>query len=185
MATVGIHHVSFTVTDLERTIAFYRDVVGMRLVGRKHRLATDLGTALFGEPETEQTGAAPEPVGAAPEPASARTGQPAEILIADMELSGTRVEFIQYVDPPARPYPGDPSMAGSAHIAILAQDIESEFRRLQAAGIRFHTPVRTVRDPGRPEWLWCYFRDPDGICVELVESVEAVGEEGQAASRQE
>ncbi len=138
---------SFTVTDLERTVAFYRDVVGMRLVGRKHRQADDLGAALFGDGP-----------------------RAAEILIADMELGGFRVEFIQYVDPPVLPYPGDPSVAGSAHIAILATDIESEYRRLLAAGVRFHTPVRAVRDPGRPVWKWCYFRDPDGICVELVES---------------
>ena len=49
MAIAGIHHVSLTVTDLERTVAFYRDVVGMRLVRRKHRQAADLGTALLGD----------------------------------------------------------------------------------------------------------------------------------------
>jgi lactoylglutathione lyase len=153
----GIHHVSFTVTDLERTIAFYQDVVGMRLVGRKHRQAADLGTALLGDGMAGEAGAA-------------------EILIADMELGGARVEFIQYVAPATTPYPGDPSVAGSAHIAVVARDIESEFRRLQAAGVRFHSPPRTIRDPGRPVWRWCYFRDPDGICVELVESVETAEE---------
>lgn len=147
---------SFTVTDLERTVTFYRDVIGMRVVTRKHRRGHDLGTALFGE-----------------EAAGRRATSPAaEILIADMELGDVRVEFIQYLDPPARPYPGDPSVAGSAHIAILTEDIEGEYRRLSTAGVRFHTPVRTVHDPGRPVWKWCYFRDPDGICVELVESLE-------------
>jgi lactoylglutathione lyase len=162
MAVVGIHHISCTVCDLEQTVAFYQNVVGMRLVGRKHRRAVDLGTALLG----------------------AGSGSPhnAEILIADMELGGTRVEFIQYVQPATRPYPGDPSVAGSAHVAILTRDIESEFRRLQAAGVSIHTPVRTVRDPGRPEWRWCYFRDPDGICVELVESLEAPGGEPPAGA---
>ena len=176
MAIAGIHHMSFTVADLERTVAFYRDVVGMRLVERKHRQAADLGTALFGEPEGGLAGAAPHLAGAARDSGVAGDlcVQSAEILIANMELGGVRMEFIQYVDPAGRPYPGDPSVAGSAHIAILTQDIESEFRRLQAAGVRFHTPVRTVRDPGRPVWRWCYFRDPDGICVELVESQEEV-----------
>ncbi len=167
MTIAGIHHVSFTVTDLERTVDFYQNVVGMRLVGRKHRQAGDLGTALFGEEAREDRGA--------------------EILIADMELGGTRVEFIQYVQPATKPYPGDPSVAGSAHIAILTRDIESEIRRLQAAGVRFHTPVRTLRDPGRPEWRWCYFRDPDGICVELVESGETAGGDtpsGEAVDRE-
>ncbi len=166
MTVAGIHHVSFTVADLERTVAFYQEIVGMRLVGRKHRSANDLGTALFGRP------AGPEAGPPTHLDAGARTAPyPAEILIADMELGGLRVEFIQYVRPATAAYPGDPSVAGSAHLAILTLDIESEYRRMQAAGVHFHTPVRTVSDPDRPLWRWCYFRDPDGIVVELVESV--------------
>ena len=65
-----------------------------------------------------------------------------------MQLGGSRVEFIQCVAPSSRVYHGDSS----------------------AAGVRFHTPVRTVRNPGRPVWRCWYLRDPDGICVELVES---------------
>jgi len=130
--------------------------LGFRLLGRKHRRAADLGDALFG----------------AHEGAASRS---AEILIADMQLGDAQLEFIQYVDPASRPFHGDPSRAGSAHVALLSDDIESDHRRLESAGVRFHTPVRTVHDPGRPAWRWCYFRDPDGICVELVQSGEACG----------
>jgi catechol 2,3-dioxygenase-like lactoylglutathione lyase family enzyme len=170
MTIVGVHHVSFTVSDLERTVDFYQNVLGMQLCGRKHRRAADLGTALLGT----------APVGAlaARGPEDESSSEEAEIVIADMELGGTRVEFIQYVDPASRPYPGDPSVAGSAHLAIQTDDIEEEFRRLQAAGVRFHTAVRAVQDPGNPLWRWCYFRDPDEICVELVES--GGSEDGEA-----
>jgi catechol 2,3-dioxygenase-like lactoylglutathione lyase family enzyme len=156
VGTVGIHHTSFTVTDLERTVAFYEGVVGMHLLGRKHRRGADLGTALLG-------------------PASDNRSAGAEILIADMALGDARVEFIQYVVPAGKPYQGDPSVAGSAHIALLTDDIEAEYRRLEEAGVRFHTPVRTVDEPGKPWWKWCYFRDPDGICVELVQRGEDAG----------
>jgi tRNA(Arg) A34 adenosine deaminase TadA/catechol 2,3-dioxygenase-like lactoylglutathione lyase family enzyme len=179
MTLIGVHHVSFTVTDLERTISFYRDVVGMRLLERKHRRADDLGTALLGEGGRSAGAATAGAIGAVDAGSAGPRGAAAEILIADMELGGTRVEFIQYVDPASRPYPGDPSVAGSAHVALLTRDIEGEFRRLQTAGVRFHTPVRTVRDPGKPVWRWCYFRDPDGICVELVESGGPAPEDGE------
>lgn len=151
MALLGVHHTSFTVVDLERTIAFYRDLLGFRLIGRKRRSSADLGSALLG---------------------STRNARPtaAEILIADMDLGETQVEFIQYVRPASGPFPGDPSLGGSAHIAIRTDDIEQEYLRLRAAGVEFHSPPRTVQDPGKPVWRWCYFRDPDGICVELVES---------------
>lgn len=137
-------------------------------MGRKHRAAADLGDALFGT--------------AAPREATAGTAdhatRPAEILIADMELGDTRFEFIQYVEPPSTPFHGDPSSAGSAHVALVSDDIERDYRRLQAAGVRFHSPIRTVRDPGRPEWRWCYFRDPDNLCVELVQSGEDASHAG-------
>lgn len=164
MAVVGIHHTSFTVTDLERTIAFYEDLVGMRLLGRKHRRGADLGTALLGRGSPEFGSLEPGSDSAS-----------AEILIADMALGNARVEFIQYVTPPGGPYQGDPSVAGSAHIALLTDDIEGEYRRLEKAGVKFHTPVRTVHDPGKPWWKWCYFRDPDGLCVELVQNGEGAG----------
>ena len=168
---VGIHHTGFTVTDLERTVAFYENVVGMRLVGRKHRRAPDLGTALMGPGEIPAPRAG-ERVGARPLTAEP---MPAEILIADMALGAARVEFIQYMEPPVTPYAGDPSVAGSAHIAILTDDIEAERLRLERAGVVFHTEVRTVHDPGKAPWKWCYFRDPDGICVELVQSGDTAG----------
>ncbi len=184
VGVAGIHHVSFTVSDLERTVAFYRDVVGMREVRRKRRRAADLGTALFGP--SPRTGAAGNDSTAGRTDTDAGAVDAAEttaadILIADMELGGLRVEFIQYLEPESGPYPGDPSVAGSAHLALLTRDIDGEYRRLQEAGVCFHTPVRTVRDPDRPLWRWCYFRDPDGICVELVESDEM--ESGEAPAK--
>ena len=37
------------------------------------------------------------------------------------------------------------------------------------AGVHpFHTPVRTVSDPGRPVWKWCYFRDPEGNRIQVI-----------------
>jgi catechol 2,3-dioxygenase-like lactoylglutathione lyase family enzyme len=101
--------------------------------------------------------------------------QPAEILIADMVVGDSLIEFIQYLQPRSLPYHGNPSVAGSAHIALRTDDIESERARLEEAGVRFHTPIRTVEDPETTPWRWCYFRDPDGICVELVQGGEPTG----------
>lgn len=199
MAIQGVHHVSFTVSDLERSVDFYCRLLGFQLVGCKHRQAPDLGDALRGPralrppeahssaPEVQQPLPQAQPSAAGveqpaqraelrvqgpelPAQGAERPTQPADILIADLELAGTRLELIQYVDPTTRPYHGDPSVAGSGHLALLTDDIEREIQRLRAAGVRFHGPARTICDPGRPVWRWCYFRDPDGICVELVQS---------------
>ena len=68
MRLTDVHHVSFTVTELERTIVFYRDVLGFELVGRKRRNYPGLACGLFGEGQPP-------------------TGE-AEILIADMQTEG-------------------------------------------------------------------------------------------------
>ena len=147
-----LHHASFTVTNLERTVDFYQRLLGFRLLARKHRNDPGLGTALFGSGKGNQ-----------------RTV--ADILIAHMELDGAGIEFIQYVDPASAPYHSDPSVAGSGHLAIYVDGIESERERLLAAGVEFHTSVSVIQDPGSSVWKWCYFKDPDGIVVELVERV--------------
>ena len=75
----------------------------------------------------------------------------AEILIADMALG--RPGGVHPVCGAARrPYAGDPSVAGSAHIALITEDIEAEYHRSRSAGVWFHTPVRIVNDPGKPSW---------------------------------
>ena len=150
MTIVKLHHASFTVTDLDRTVDFYQRLLGFELVSHKHRDAPQLGTALLG-------------------PGISREQEDADIRLVHMELSGTGGEFIQYRDPGSEPYHGDPSGAGSGHLAIAVRDIEAERERLIAAGVEFHSPVRVIHDPGSPVWKWCYLRDPDGIVVELVE----------------
>lgn len=149
MSFSGIWHVSFSVTDIERTIAFYQNL-GFTVRERNRNEYEGLGEALFGTKWGIQQ-------------------SHADLLFVMMEFGGLTIEFIQYLDPVAKPYHLDPSVAGSAHIAFRVTDIESERQRLESLGIEFHSPVNLSRISGRK---WCYFRDPDGIILELVETPE-------------
>ena len=51
---------------------------------------------------------------------------------------------------------------GFTHIALLVTDMDAEYERLTAAGMRFHCP------PGGNTRA-IYGRDPDGNVVELME----------------
>jgi catechol 2,3-dioxygenase-like lactoylglutathione lyase family enzyme len=146
----GVHHFSFSVTDLDRTLAFYTEVLGLTLVSRKRNRSETLGTALFG---TKWGANQPQ----------------ADLELAVVDVGGTRVEFIQYTDPEARPYHGNPSQAGSAHLAFRVSDIDGARRRLEGAGVEFHSPINVFMENPHSEWQWCYFRDPDGIILELVQ----------------
>lgn len=146
----AVHHFSFSVTDIEKTVRFYTDILGVKLQSRTRNKYDSLGTALFGK----KWGVAQDH---------------ADLEIAVMKIGDTKVEFIEYKDPKAQPFHQNPSIAGSAHVAFKVDDIESERKRLEAAGVEFHSPINVFQETGKPEWKWCYFRDPDGICLELVE----------------
>ena len=52
--TLGeIHHMGLTVADIERSIYFYRDILGMTMVGRRPRVNADYVAQQTGYPEVE------------------------------------------------------------------------------------------------------------------------------------
>jgi catechol 2,3-dioxygenase-like lactoylglutathione lyase family enzyme len=93
-----------------------------------------------------------------------------------MNIVGTRVEFIEYKDPKSQPYHKNPSFAGSAHLASRVDNIEETRKRMEEAGVEFHSPINSFMESGEVEWKWCYFRDPDGITLELVEQKRKLDE---------
>jgi catechol 2,3-dioxygenase-like lactoylglutathione lyase family enzyme len=146
----GVHHFSMSVTNLERSIEFYSRVLGLDHQLTKLNDPPGLGRALFGTKwGMDQEDAA--------------------LRLAVMQAGGVRIELIQYLDPPAMPFHKNPSFAGSAHIAFKVEDIEATCDRLKAAGVEFHAPIQSFMERENLEWKWCYFRDPDGIVLELVE----------------
>ena len=149
----GVHHFSFSVTDLNRTIDFYTKILKVRLQSRTINKYDSLGHALFGTKW-------------------GLNQQRAELAIAVMDVGGRRIEFIEYRDPKGQPYHKNPSIAGSAHLAFHVEDIEKTRQELEEAGVEFHSPIQSFSEGGKVEWRWCYFRDPDGIILELVEQKE-------------
>ena len=135
------NHSSFTVSNLERSVAFYRDVIGFEVEG------------IF-----EVQGQAIQQI----------TGFPdAHLKVAHLLLGGFRLELIQYLSPKGKAIDPATCNVGSAHIAFYADDVDATYRELQAKGVRFRsTPVAGA--PGRPRVA--YFLDPDGITLELSET---------------
>jgi len=146
----GVHHFSFSVKNLDRTIEFYSKVLGIKLQSRNRNEYETLGNALFGTKW-------------------GLNQENADLELAVMNIGGVRVEFIEYKNPEAQPYHMNPSIAGSAHLAFDVDNIEAARKKLEEAGVEFHSPIQSFMENGKIEWRWCYFRDPDGIILELVE----------------
>ena len=135
-----------TVGDLERSLGFYRDVVGLPVLAR----GEDDGPEI-----AELTGVAG-----------------ARLRWADLDGGGGRiVELLEYRHPRAPAAPAEPNAPGSAHVALSVADLAGVRDRLSAAGVRVRSarPV-TLEDAGAWTGVTClYAVDPDGLTVELLE----------------
>jgi catechol 2,3-dioxygenase-like lactoylglutathione lyase family enzyme len=150
-----IHSISICVTDLERSLEFYREVLGMELELGPFCLEGDEAGAAFGV----AGGVRARAIGAWVRP---RT--------SDLAL----VELLQWIEPPAlgRPYPmvtpeghSFANHVGIPRVAFWATDVQHAYEELKNRGVRFVSPP-VVTDIG-PDCSYCCFLDPDGTILQL------------------
>lgn len=150
MHAYGIWHFSFTVSDLEAAIAFYRDLLGFELVHRQTQ-DNDYTRRLVGYPDAVLEVAQ-----------LAAPGQPRGLSTHDLEL-------VRYIAPDGRPLAREIRDPGQAHIAIAVDDADATYQRLIAAGIRFVTAPNEITAGVNRGGKACYFFGPDDIVHELLE----------------
>ena len=143
---LGQVHAGISVSNLERSIAFYRDILGFKHIKT--------------EPVRNSRGR--------------RLGVPdAVIQIAIMEYGdGQSVELIQYIEPPAPNKYGEAvNSLGQVHIALKVDDIEAQMQHMIKNGVEFigGNDYETIPEGPLFGWKWVYFKDPDGTNLELIE----------------
>lgn len=145
----GIWHVAFHVADIERSIAFY-EALGMTLVHRQEQ-SNAYTSSLVGYPGAAIRVAQLALPGAHPRP------------------SGHHLELVEYVSPETERVPLERRTAGTAHLAFAVDDIAADYERLRAAGVVFVSPPNAITAGVNRGGSACYFLDPDGITLELVQ----------------
>ncbi|MCY3906153.1 MAG: VOC family protein [Anaerolineaceae bacterium] len=143
-------HFSFTVSDIERSIAFYRDLLGMRLVHRQEQ-ANEYTARLVGYENAHL--------------------KVAQLTIDDMpdSRSGHLLELVEYVHPHCEATDTAICRPGTSHMAFEVSDIHTDYERLLAAGVHFNSPPNAITSGINRGGYTCYFRDPDDITLEMVE----------------
>ena len=142
----GLHHVGITVKDLEASIRFYHDVLGLEFSNEP--------SPWFDGPELGPAVGVP---GAALRQVS--------LLVGD-----TTVELLEYKSPPSETTaPLDSNNIGASHVAFLVEDIVAKKAELEGKGVTFFSDVNLVDEGVLAGWRWVYFADPDGYPLELVE----------------
>ena len=144
-----LHHTGLTVSDLERSLHFWRDAMGMEVLFQQEKAGGYL-EAIVGEPG-------------------------AHVLMAHLAFGGEgpRIELFQYLAPGGGRHFSRPADQGFAHVCVACDDLGEWLERLIAAGgTPFSEPVEIdtgVNRGGRG----VYLRDPDGHVVELFERPRA------------
>lgn len=142
----ALHHVGLTVRDLEVSIRFYHDVLGLGFVNE------------------------PSPWFEGPELGVAVGVPGAALRQVSLKLGATTLELLEYKSPPSETEsPLRSNSLGASHIAFLVDDIAAKRSELEAKGIQFYSNVNVVDEGVLAGWRWVYFQDPDGYPLELVE----------------
>lgn len=142
---LGFHHAAISTPDLDRCLAFYKNVVGC-----------------------EEAWTFEWPVGTLE--ADAMTGLTDSAARAVMlKLGDSYLEVFEFSSPqpavldPARPVCDH----GITHVCLQVENLHDEYARMRAAGMKFHSEPLS-QDSG----YVVYGRDPDGNVVELIEFTE-------------
>lgn len=143
--TLEFGHVGFQVSDLERSVAYYRDIIGLEMFDRLTR----------DEPYLAQvTGYADVSL---------------EIALLVESNSRVMLELIEYPHGLGRAIDTSTANPGTAHVCFVVDDVDAIYAQAVAAG---HSAVNPPVSPTKGMWVGgrsIYMLDPDGIRVELVQ----------------
>ncbi len=141
----GIHHTAISCTDIDRSLHFYRDLLGFEEV---FSFDWQVGSATLDNITGLKDSAA---------------------RVVMLKTGNACVELFEYASPVPKVAEARRPVCdhGITHLCLEVTDIEDEYARLCAAGMEFHCPPQQVGDSLRAT----YGRDPDGNVVELLEVV--------------
>ena len=145
MKVKGANHTSYTVSDLERSKAFYCDILGCELIWEREieeQYFRDI--VVFSD---------------------------CVVKAAFLRIPGSdhQLELFEYVHPRGDKQDMNTNNPGNSHMAFVVDDLEEFCEELKAKGVTFKSEPVYI-DYGRSKGASAvYIVDPDGITMELVE----------------
>jgi catechol 2,3-dioxygenase-like lactoylglutathione lyase family enzyme len=147
----AVDHINLVVSNLERSVKFYTELLGFKEVRRAH-LEGEWIESIIG-----------------------LKGVSANVVYILAPEGEPRLELLCYESPKGEAIPANSqaNTIGLRHIALQVKDIQKAVKRLKEAGVKIvgetvEVPESVVtHDAGHK--ILCYFLDPDGILLELAE----------------
>ena len=143
----AVRHFGIVVRDMEKSLAFYRDLLGLKI----EKSALESGNYL-----------------------DKILGYNMGIIVRTVKMSAesgpTLVELLQFHNPESPPGRSPvPFKIGPTHIAFTVANLNEIYDRLLADGVPF-TCKPLVAPGGKAKVTFC--KDPDGTLIELVEELD-------------
>jgi catechol 2,3-dioxygenase-like lactoylglutathione lyase family enzyme len=151
MKVESVYHVGFTVSDIERSIEFYRDGLGMTLYKRQQGTAEYLAT-ITGFP-----------------------GVRLEVALLTTPDGSGMLELLQYVSHPASPTDRATNRPGNGHLCFRVSSIHAACEELRQRGVRLVSPPAEITAGVHKGSYGVYLRDPDGFTIELFQPPASPG----------
>jgi len=153
---IAADHTGITVSNLERSLEFWQNVLGFEFSHRAHQTS---------------------------EMASEITGVPsAEIKLAVVKApGGHKIELLEYLAPPDRKQGVDlrPCDVGSVHVALTVDNLDAVLSKIAASGWKAAGKPQTLRSGPNAGKRVVYVCDPDGTTIEFMQQKETEGQDLQ------
>jgi len=141
---IATDHTGFTVANIERSLAFWQDVLGFELSHRAHHTG-DLASEVTGVPG-------------------------ADISIAVLKALGHKIELLEYHAPADRKRADlRPCDVGSVHVAFTVENLDAVLSTIAASGWRAVGTPQTLESGPNAGKRIVYVRDPDGTTIEFMQ----------------
>jgi len=143
--TKAIRHTGVIVTNMERSLEFYRDMLGLIVVLDREQEGEFLARLI------------------------ALPGVRMRVAMLQAE-DGNKVELFQfYSHPKPAPEKVETSDIGCSHLAFAIEDVDAAYEEFQQKGIKFNSAPMISPD-GYAKVVYCH--DPDGTIIELVQILD-------------
>jgi catechol 2,3-dioxygenase-like lactoylglutathione lyase family enzyme len=141
-----LDHISVTVSNLERSLVFYRDMLGLKEVER-HLLEGETISSMAGKKDVVLQ----------------------VVRLAAPGTPGIQIDLQHYVHPKGSVSTAKLGDAAHAHFCFGVPDVRRAYEELRAKGVEF------ISEPVCFDLEWgivhvVFFKDPDGFILELVEN---------------
>ncbi|MFN8377388.1 MAG: VOC family protein [Anaerolineae bacterium] len=143
---IGAHHTCFTVADMSRSLAFYRDLLGLTVISEREAVTAGYFRSIIAYPD-------------------------AVVHAVLLQIPGTThlLELLEYKQPRGVPQDVTRQNPGAAHVCFMVRDIHSAFALATTSGAAaISEPTYLDQGPNKGAW-GCYLKDPDGQVVELLQ----------------